>query len=567
MRNLKRGARTQLGKTLPGLDAKNAASAFEEGEMMTDNIACWVDRKFVAGPFRRKPYKEFRVNPLMAVRQRTKVRPILNLSSPEGGSFNDAVHAAALKKLTMSTAREFGQAIRRAGPRARMAKYDINDAYKLIPGVKSQWRHFGFKWLGRYFFDVSTVFGSCSAPANFDYLPETIVNIVCSQAELPRSMVYRQLDDVPVVAPAGTGRTERFAQKYVEICAALGVPLAEECPDKEKAFGPGMRGTVLGVKFDTSVMTWSWAADKVERAAALIDQFCAKRTCSLKEAQKLHGKLNDLAQMCEFMLGFRYHLIKLLAAFGDAKSDEQRLVTTPLKADLAVWRAVLGTAYRGLPIPDPPCGPPITAMTFISDAAGAAFTWADGVRTNSSNEGDRGVASIGHVGNRIFFAGGMRWPLNLITEERDSEGKLFGSKSAALECVGLLIPIMCVPQLLVNKYVHLTVDNSSLTYAWEKKYMKNDEETSILLRCLHMAEAFLGSKLHVSYRRRMSDDMSVLVDHLSRTETTTEADLARIAHLRWETPGSALMEWVKNPRPDWSLPEKVVQDIAERLCL
>ena len=474
---LKRGAKTRLVHPLPGLVKKNAESAFEEGEMLTDNIACWVEKKFVAGPFRRKPHKKFRVNPLMAVRQRAKVRPILNLSSPEGGSFNDAVHEASLKRLSMSTARDFGQGIRRAGPRAVMAKYDINDAYKLIPGIKSQWRHFGFKWLGRYFFDVSTVFGSRSAPANFDYLPETIVNIVCTQADLPASLVYRQLDDVPVVAPSGTGRAERFAQKYVEICAGLGVPLAEECKDREKAFGPGTRGTVLGVKFDTETMMWSWSADKVERAAALVDQFRAKRTCSLKEAQKLHGKLNDLAQMCEFMLGFRFHLVKLLAAFGDADNVELRLVTAPLKADLGVWRATLSAAHRGLPIPDPPCGPPVTALTFISDAAGAALARADGICVNSSKEGDRGVASIGHECGRIFFAGGMKWPLNLLTEEKDSEGKFFGSKSAALECIGLLIPLMCVPWLVANRYVHLMVDNSSLTYVWEKKYMKNDEET------------------------------------------------------------------------------------------
>ena len=142
---LKRGARTFLTKKLPGMEQKNAASAYEEGEMMTDNIAHWVKKKFVAGPYRRRPYRQFRVNPLMAVRQRNKVRPVLNLSAPRGESFNDAVHEPSLKRLTMSTAKQFGQAVRRAGKNAVMAKYDISDAYKLIPGRKSQWRHFRFK--------------------------------------------------------------------------------------------------------------------------------------------------------------------------------------------------------------------------------------------------------------------------------------------------------------------------------------------------------------------------------------------------------------------------------------
>ena len=50
---------------------------------------------------------------------------------------------------------------------------------------------------------------------------------------------------------------------------------------------------------------------------------------------------------------------------------------------------------------------------------------------------------------------------------------------------------MTRPDLIRNKYVILYVDNISLLYAWEKKYCKNDEETSILVRCLHVMEAFL----------------------------------------------------------------------------
>ena len=184
----------------------------------------------MAGPYRKKPLENFRVNPLMAVLQKDKVRPILNLSVPKGASFNDAVKEQTLKKLGMSSASLFGQAIRRAGKNAVMAKSDIKDAYKLIPGREKHWRNFGFRWLGRYFFDVTTVFGSKSAPANFDFLPETLVNIVCTLNDIPKSGVHRQLDDVPVVNPAGTGLPEKFSDKYSVLCSELGVPLAESCP-------------------------------------------------------------------------------------------------------------------------------------------------------------------------------------------------------------------------------------------------------------------------------------------------------------------------------------------------
>ena len=66
----------------------------------------------VAGPFDSPPLENFRVNPLMAVKQKNKVRPILNLSAPKIFSFNDAVIENSLRKLEMSSAALFARALR-----------------------------------------------------------------------------------------------------------------------------------------------------------------------------------------------------------------------------------------------------------------------------------------------------------------------------------------------------------------------------------------------------------------------------------------------------------------------
>jgi len=78
-------------KPLNGNFTKNAKSAIHNGRRMTDAIVGWIKKGFVAGPFTTAPLKGFRVNPHMAAVQKTKVRPIMNLSSPKGASFNDAV--------------------------------------------------------------------------------------------------------------------------------------------------------------------------------------------------------------------------------------------------------------------------------------------------------------------------------------------------------------------------------------------------------------------------------------------------------------------------------------------
>ena len=104
---------------------------------------------------------------------------------------------------------------------------------------------FGFRWLGTYFYDLTTVFGSKSALANFDSVLETVVNIVCTLADIPRNIVHRQLDDVPVISPASTDLARNFADKYLEVCRQVGLPLANDCPKREKSFGVGTNGTVL----------------------------------------------------------------------------------------------------------------------------------------------------------------------------------------------------------------------------------------------------------------------------------------------------------------------------------
>ena len=311
----------------------------------------------VAGPFDTPPLENFRVNPLMAVKQKNKVRPILNLSAPKNASFNDAVVLSSLRKLEMSSAALFAKALRKAGKGALMAKYDICDAYKQVAGVASQWAAFGFHWLGKYFFDITTVFGSKSAPANFDSIPETVVNIVCALTKVPKGIVHRQLDDVPIVSPASTSFAQVFAAKYVEVCGKVGLPLAADCPLREKSFGVGTNGTVLGIDFDSENLTWKLPNAKADGITNVVNSFLAVRTCSLKDVQRLHGKLSDFSQMAEFMKGFRFQLSKLLGSFENCERT-RKLIPKFLVEDLHIWKKCVLTAKNGLPIGFPPLAPP-----------------------------------------------------------------------------------------------------------------------------------------------------------------------------------------------------------------
>ncbi len=49
----------QFTKALPSLNEKNAESAIKNGEQMTDTLADWIRKGFVAGPYDGPPLKKF----------------------------------------------------------------------------------------------------------------------------------------------------------------------------------------------------------------------------------------------------------------------------------------------------------------------------------------------------------------------------------------------------------------------------------------------------------------------------------------------------------------------------
>ena len=187
--DLKEGANAYQKSDLPPINTANAKSAYKNGEMLTDTIATWVKSGFVAGPFDSPPTPGFRVNPLAAVVRNGKIRPILNMSGPQGRSFNDNVNKSKVERLYMGTLKQFSHALRDAGEGAIFSKFYIKDAYKLVPAKTEDYRLQGFCWLGKYFLETRLAFGGVSSPINFDRLGKTKDLIVCLKSGTPRKNV------------------------------------------------------------------------------------------------------------------------------------------------------------------------------------------------------------------------------------------------------------------------------------------------------------------------------------------------------------------------------------------
>jgi hypothetical protein len=359
--------------------------------------------------------------------------------------------------------------------------------------------------------------------------------------------------------------TERFTTLYEQICKELNVPLAPTCKNHEKAFGPTTFGTVLGVNFDSSSMTWSISAEKEANIQLLIDNFLNKNTCTLAEIQKLHSKLSDFALSCSFMLTFRHHLIDLLQKFDPINQKERKIINERLKEDLWVWKQAIAVSRLGLPLAETFDAPPLTKICFVSDAAGAALQWINGKWENVTTPEDRGVASVEHTDGTPLSLISLKWPKRLLTCQKSSTGKFFGSKSTTLETIGLLLPFITNPKKLCGKHVVLQVDNTAVIHAWNKKYSITDPETSLLIRTLSILEALLECKIYVIHLRHMSNKIAMIADSLSR-KTTTSADLLEeLQGVPWTAPSGSLVTWLKNPVMDWDLPLKIVKDVKSLL--
>ena len=83
------------------LFAHNAESVYVKDTAIgfTDQLASFVKLGYVAGPFKRPPLENFRVNQILGVQQTGKIRPVMNLSHPEHESFNDAIPEEAFPKV------------------------------------------------------------------------------------------------------------------------------------------------------------------------------------------------------------------------------------------------------------------------------------------------------------------------------------------------------------------------------------------------------------------------------------------------------------------------------------
>lgn len=559
--DLKNGGKAYQKVKLPGTTVPNTESALEHGRLMTDKVVSWIKEGFLLGPFDTPPLPGFRANALMAVVRDGKVRPVINMSSPHGNSFNENVMKNQIEKVKMSTAQEFSYKVRALGKGATMTKFDLRDAYKIIPARKEDWRLQGIKWLGKYFLETQMIFGATTSVSNFDRLGRALVEISVLESKVPRSCVFRTLDDIPVISAKGTGHTESFTNALENLCFRLNLKLAEPCPKLEKAFKNSTKGVVLGVGFNTETTTWYYTREKSEKIIRRCLDIVHGGFASLKQIQKVAGSVNSMTQMCPFLKPYQWSCNRFLASFG---GDEEAILPVPetVKNDLLVAAKVAKSAENGLPICERPGMPPLKAIHIYSDAAGASFTMVNGKRVLTNKDDKKGIACIAcDETGRIFWFTRLFWPKEFIETARDSNKFFYGSKSTTLESFGLILPMLHLRDHLTGHTLVYHFDNIAVAYGWRNGGIKFDETASIIVRTAHLLAKYIGARIHVRFNPRRSCDKSILVDNLSRESTTPTDFLKSLPQCSSKWPRCNIESWLEEPTEDWELPNKILNEL------
>jgi hypothetical protein len=289
-----------------------------------------------------------------------------------------------------------------------------------------------------------------------------VVVLAVTRSGIPRWLVHRTLDDIPVVAPAGTDYDIVFGNELKHICREADIKLADNCKKNEKAFEGQTSGTVLGVGFDSEQLLWYLSEEKSDKIVNNIVDAVSKGFLSKKEMQTTMGIVNNLSMMAPFLKFFRS---RGNLAFADMQNDDSVCyLDNTMKADLLVCARVARDDRYKLPIACRPCAPPLGVWEFYSDAAGSKFAMHYGRRVALNDPDDRGVASVLFKNGEPCWYSVLRWPLEFLDNACDNRGHFYGSKTTLLEAIGVLLPLLCMPAEMRGRHVVCYVDNMAVVY-------------------------------------------------------------------------------------------------------
>ena len=317
---------------------QNMSSAALNPQVVEEYLSKECSTGRIVGPLPRQEFPFVQISPFGVIPKSTpgKWRLILDLSSPHGKSVNDGIDKR-LCSLTYTKVDEVANYVLQKGRGTRLAKIDIQEAYRVVPVHPQDRLLLGMMWDDHLYVDTALPFGLRSAPKIFDALSSTFEWVL---KEKGVSFVRHYLDDFITAGPPGTEECQHNLATMLEACNQLGVPTVEH-----KCVGPSTQLKWLGILINTDSMELSLPQDKLDRLCSLLDSVAGKKSMPVEKMESLVGHLSHVSVVVRPGRRFMRNMYGLMANAKRGGWPRVRL-NSAFQADLQWWRAFM-VAWNG----------------------------------------------------------------------------------------------------------------------------------------------------------------------------------------------------------------------------
>ena len=446
--------------------ARNHPSSLCNGAVVSSYIQKEVSLGRLVGPISQDGIHTSPIGLIPKARQVGKWRMIVDLSYPAGGSVNDGI-SRTLSSVRYASVDNAVEIIRSLGPRAVLTKFDLQDAYRIVPVHPADHHRLGIVWEGRTYVDRCLPFGLRSAPKIFSAISDELAWIFASFGLV--SQVH-YLDDFLFFEPSSSAGASGVGSVVTSLCSTLGVPLATH-----KTEGPSTCVVFLGIVVDSERQELRLPEDKLHLTYAMVQAWARRSACRKRELESFLGHLSHAAVVIRQGRPFLHDLFRLLSV---AKYPHHFIrLTRGARADILWWLCFL-KEWNGRSF-FPQVAPSVHVYT---DAAGS-------------------VGCGGFQVNGSWFK--LAWPTNQ------------GQKSiAVLELIPVVLSAMLWGSLWQGQSVCFHSDNEAVVKILSKG-CSPEAALNHLVRCLAFSAAWYGFHFNAVHSPGMLNEAA---DALSRNE-------------------------------------------------
>ncbi|XP_045194970.2 uncharacterized protein LOC123550604 [Mercenaria mercenaria] len=367
--------------------------------------------------------------------------------------------------------------IMKLGKSALIAKRDLKSAYRILPLAVSDFPLFGLKVGDCFYVDKFLPMGLSQSANLFEKFSTFLNWLVCATTRI--DTVDHMLDDFIFAGSKGSNDCHTLVSAFTGLCNTLGVPIADD-----KSVGPTTIMLFLGLEIDTNEMLVRIPIHKVDELVGLHKGIMNRKKVSLKELQRLVGKLNSFGQAIRSSRAFTRRFYDAMS--GLRKQFYLLRVTEEIREDVKVWLSFL-QEFNGVSYIPENFWYTSDQLQLFSDSAGSA---------------DMEAA--------CYFEG--RWSLFPWPESLKFGGVL--KDLTFLEMVPVILAMFLWGRDLMNKNITLRIDNEALVLVLNK-------QTSKSKRVMQLVRPFvtLAMRYNIWFKAvHISSKNNAIADAISRQQ-------------------------------------------------